>query len=110
MTRKHTADAVNHAMTRLPMIFGILDELGKAEIPFPGDDDISHGCQRAVTAMLVELARIEPAPPGRANKSEAIALGFLHSKDAARLIHTDQLERMQQFIERILGTPNQPPH
>lgn len=103
-TRKQSAEAVVRAMTRFPMIVGIYEELGKAEVPFPGDEDIRHGCERALTAMLVELARIEPAPPGKPTKLEETALGWLHAKSVERLINADQLQRIQQFVERILGT------
>lgn len=103
-TRKQTAEAINHAMTRFPLIVQILGELRQAGVPYPGDDDIQHGCERAMTAMLGELARIDPAPPGKAAKSEENAFALLLSKEAPLLINADQLQRMQQFIERILGT------
>lgn len=103
-TRKRTAEAINHAMTRFPFIVQILGELRQAEVPYAGDEDIRHGCERALTAILVELARIEPAPPGKAVKAEEAALGLIHSKAAGLLVNADQLQRMQQFIERILGT------
>lgn len=86
------------------MIVGIFEELGKAEVPFPGDEDIRHGCERALTAMLVELARIEPAPPGKPTKIEETALNWLQGKSVDRLVNADQLQRIQQFVERILGT------
>jgi len=103
-TRKQSAEAIVRVMTRFPMIVEIFEELGKAEIPYPGDDDIRHGCERALTAMLVELARIEPAPPGKPSKVEETALNWLHGKSVDHLINADQLQRIQQFIERILGT------
>ena len=106
-TRKQSAEAINHAMTRFPLIVEILGELDKAEIPFPGDGDVRHGCERALTAMLAELARIEPAPPGKPSKIEETALNWLQAKAAGRLINPDQLQRIQQFIERILGTHRQ---
>ena len=102
-TRKQSAEEVNRAMTRFPLIVGVLSELRKSDVPFPGDDDIRHGLQRAVTAIMVELARIEPAPAGKPTKSEATALGLLHDNRAEGLIDADQLERLGQFIERILG-------
>lgn len=106
-TRKHSAEAINRAMTRFPLIVEILGELGKAGIPFPGDEDIRHGCERALTAMLVELARIEPAPPGKNGRTEEIARNWLHAKEVERLINADQLQRIQQFIDRILGSHRQ---
>ena len=106
-TRKQSVEAINRAMTRFPMIVGIFEELGHAEVPYPGDDDIRHGCERALTAMLVELARIEPAPPGKSSKSEETATNWLQGKSVDHLINADQLQRIQQFIERILGAPLQ---
>lgn len=103
-TRKQSAEEVNRAMTRFPLIVGVLGELRSSGVPFPGDDDIRHGLQRAVTAIMVELARIEPAPAGKPTKAEATALGWLHESAAEGLIDADQLERIGQFIERILGS------
>lgn len=102
-TRKETAEAINRAMMRFPQIVEILGELDRASIPFPGDEDIRHGCERALTAILVELARIEPAPQGKPGKAEENALQCLRSKAAERLINADQLQRIDQLIERILG-------
>jgi hypothetical protein len=102
-TRKQSAEAILRAMTRFPMIVKVLGELEQAEVPCPGDEDIRHGCERALTAMLVELARIDPAPPGKRSESEAMALNWLQGKSVDRLINADQLQRIQQFIERILG-------
>lgn len=108
-TRKLTAEEINHALTRFPLVVQVLGELRKAEFPHAGDEDIRHGCERALTSMLVELARIEPAPPGKTSKAEESALGLFHSKAAALLVNTEQLQRIQQFIERILG-PQPNPH
>ena len=94
-------------MARFPQIVQILGELGQAQVPFPGDDDIRHGCERALTAMLVELARIEPAEPDKPTKAEETALHWLHSKKAVHRIDVDRLQRFEQFIERILGGPRQ---
>ena len=104
MTRKQSAEAVQRAMARFPLILDILTQLGKAEIPFPGDEDIRHGCERALTTMLAELARIEPASPGKPSKIEESTMQLLHSKVAARMINADQLQRIDQLVERILGT------
>jgi hypothetical protein len=87
------------------MIVEILGELGKARVPFAGDADIRHGCERALTAMLSELARIQPAPSGRASKAEELARSWPLCESAAVLIDPDQLQRIQQFVERILGNP-----
>lgn len=104
-TRKQVVEAINHAMARFPLILETLTELSKAPIPLPGDEDIRHGCERALTAMLVELARMKPAPPsGKPGMIEVTALHWIHSKAASHLINADQLQRIEQFIQRILGT------
>lgn len=104
LTRKQSAEAVHRAMTRFPMILEVLEQLGSAAVPFAGDEDIRHGCERALTSILVELARIEPAPAGKPSKIEDSALQLLHSKTAERLINADQLQRIDQLVERALGT------
>ena len=105
-SRKQSAEEINGAMTRFPLIVEILGELRKSAFPFPGDDDLLHGCERAVTSILVELARIEPAPPGKSSPPEETALNWLNTNSAEHLVNADQLQRMQQFIERILGSPS----
>jgi hypothetical protein len=102
-TRRQIAESINQALTRFPMILEILGELGKARIPFPGDDDIRHGCERALTTMLSELARIQPAPSGRVSKAEELARSWPLCESASVRIDPDQLQRIQQFIDRILG-------
>lgn len=103
-SRKQSAEEINRAMTRFPLIIEILGELRNSGFPFPGDEDLRRGCERAVTSMLVELARIEPAPPGKPSPPEETALNWLNESPADHLVNADQLQRMQQFIERILGT------
>ncbi len=102
-TRKHSADAINRAMARFPLIVEILGQLSEAQVPFPGDDDLHHGCDRTLTTMLAELARVEPAPPGKSSKAEENARGWLKGDKTVRLIDADKLERIQQFIDRVLG-------
>jgi len=82
-------------MARFPLILQILGELGQAPVPFPGDDDIRHGC---------ELARIKIAPAGKPSKAEETAQSWLSSPGSAQLIDADKLQRMQQFIDRILNS------
>ena len=101
--RKQSADAINRVMTRFPLLLEILGELAKAQVPHPGDDDIRLGCERTLTTLLVELAKIEPAPAGKSSKSEDIAHSWLKSKEAIRLVDVDKLQRMEQVIEGILG-------
>ena len=104
--RKHAAEEINRAMARFPQIVQILGELGQAQVPFPGDDDIRHGCERALTAMLSELARIEIAPAGKSSKAEEIAQSWLDSSVSGQFIDVDKLQRMQQVIDRILNSAN----
>jgi hypothetical protein len=102
--RKHSAEAINRAMARFPLILQVLGELGAAQVPCAGDDDLRHGCERTLTTMLAELAKIEPAPAGRTCKAVETAQGWLKGDKVVRLIDADKLQRIQQFIDRILGT------
>jgi hypothetical protein len=103
-TRKYAAEEVNRAMARFPLIINILSEISRAQFPFPGDDDIRHGCERALTAILSELARIHPAPAGKSCKAEELAQAWLQNPEASRLIDADKLQRMQQFIDCTLNS------
>ena len=107
-TRRQSAEAINHAMGRFPMIVEILGELDKATLPFPGDEDIRHGCMRALTAILSELSKIEPAPPGRSSKAEELARIWLDGEAVTQLVSADHLQRLQEFIDRILGSAGPP--
>lgn len=104
--RKQSAEEINRAMARFPLLVQILGELSQDQIPFPGDADIRHGCERALTSMLSELARIENAPPGRPSKAEDTAQGWLQNSGARGLIDADKLQRMQLFIDCILNPAN----
>ena len=104
-SRRQVAESINLVLGRFPMVVNILGELEKARIPNPGDEDIRHGCERALTSMLSALARIQPAPAGRVSKAEELARNWLHVSSADSLIDPDQLQRIQQFIDRILGPP-----
>ena len=102
-TRKQSAEEINRAMSRFTLIVQILGELRHTQVPFPGDNDIRHGCERALTSMLSELARIETAPAGKSSKAEEAAQSWLHSPEARQLIDADILQRMQIFIDFILS-------
>ena len=91
-------------MIRFPLILQILRELSESEIPAPGDGDIRHGCERALTAILVEIARLDPAAPGKTSPAEAIAQNWLNSADATELIDGDVLQRIEQFIDCVLNS------
>jgi len=102
-TRKQTAEAINRALARFPLLLDVLDELSKQDYPSAGDQELRHGCERAFTAMLSRLAMIEPAPAGQSSKAEKIAESWLQGDRATRLIDASKLERMQQFIDRLLA-------
>lgn len=104
ISRHEAAKRINLAMTRFPLILKILRELNESEVPAPGDGDIRHGCQRALTAILVEIARLDDAAPGKPSPAELIARNWLNSADAAELIDGDMLQRMQQFIDCALNS------
>jgi hypothetical protein len=103
-SRKLAAEEINRAMSRFPLIVRILGELDQSPIPLPGDDDIRHGCERALTGMLSELARIEPVEPGKSSKAEDTAQAWLQTSSAHKLVDVDILQRMQQFIDCILNS------
>ncbi len=103
--RKHSAEEINRAMARFPLLIRILAELNQDQIPLPGDADIRHGCERALTAMLSELSRIESAPSGKSSKAEEAAHNWLQNPDTSKLIDADKLVRIQLFIDRILKSP-----
>ncbi len=90
---------IEEAITRFPLIVRTLADLEDTAVPYPGDADIRHGCERALTSMLSELARInreDGASPGGDS-----ALEWLHGPAARRLVDADKLERMEQLIDAI---------
>lgn len=101
-SRQEAAEKINLAMTRFPLILEILRDLGDSEAPAPGDADIRHGCERALTAILVAIARLDPVPPGKASQAEAVAQSWLRSADATELVDGDVLQRIEQFIDCVL--------
>lgn len=107
LSRKQSSEEVNRALARFPLILSILGELGDTRLPFPGDDDLRHGCERALTSMLSELARIPPAPAGKPAKAEETAQSWLQDPASRQWIDADKLERMQQFIDAILNPSSQ---
>ncbi len=103
-SRKPAIEAINRAMARFPLIVRTLGELRGTDIPLPGDDDLGHGCRRALTAILGELSRIPVAPVGKPCKAEETARNWLHTAATRELIDADQLQRIQMFIDNILST------
>ncbi len=102
-TGNHAVEEINRAMARFPFLVQILRELDQAQVPCPGDDDIRHGCERALTAMLCELARIDPAPADMPSAAEKTAQAWLDLPGVHGLVDADKLERMQLFIDCILN-------
>lgn len=101
-TRKQSVEEINRAMARFPLLVRIIEELNRAQIPYPGDDDIRHGCERGLTTILSELARIANAPAGKSSKAEETAQSWLEIPEVRSLIDADKLERLQQLIDCIL--------
>lgn len=104
ISRQEAAEKINLAMARFPLILKILRELGESEIPSAGDADIRHGCERALTAILVEIARLDCAAPGKFSPTETIAQSLLNSPDAREFVDGDVLQRIEQFIDCVLNT------
>lgn len=107
--RSDAVEKINHAMARFPLVLRILGELAESRCPLPGDDDIRHGCERALTRILSDLARIPPALLGEDVPDEATITGWLPHEGAHHLIDADRLERIQQLIDSIL-TPRATSH
>ncbi len=101
--RLEASEKINHVMARFPLVLRILGELADSRCPLPGDDDIRHGCERALTRILSDLARIGPAGPGDPVPAEETITAWIRNEDAGRLIDADRLERVQQLIDSILS-------
>jgi hypothetical protein len=104
ISRQEAAEKINLAMVRFPLILRTLRELSESEVPSPGDGDIRHGCERALTAILVAIARLDYAAPGKVLPAEAIARNWLNSAEATEFIDGDILQRIEQFIDCVLNT------
>ena len=97
------ADAVAQitlALSRFSLMVDILEKLSFSDVPLPGDADIRHGCERALTSMLSELAHIERVEDGEAEV--LMMTPEWNTSLARRLIDADRLERVQQFIDSIM--------
>jgi hypothetical protein len=104
ISRQEAAEKINLAMTRFPLILKILRELSESEVPASGDGDIRHGCERALTAILVEIARLDYAAPGRPSPAELTARNWLNSADATEFIDSEVLQRIELFIDCVLNS------
>jgi hypothetical protein len=91
-------------MVRFPLIVKILGEIANSPFPVPGDSDIRHGCDRALTSMMSELARMVPDLSGNSGSNGETALEWLNGPEAQRLIDADKLERIEQLIESLVGS------
>jgi hypothetical protein len=100
-SREDAAQGIVQVTRRLPLIVRILEELHGTAIPCPGDDDIRHGCDRALTTMLSELAKMQSAPDGKPSLNEQKVRTLLGKHAAHGLVDADKLQRMQIFIDRI---------
>lgn len=100
-SREDAAQGIVQVTRRLPLIVKILEELHASPFPCAGDDDIRHGCDRALTAMLSELAKMQPAPDGKPSQNEQKVRTLLGKHAANGLVDADKLQRMQIFIDRI---------
>ncbi len=103
VAREAAVETVCGILERFEWIVEILGRLNREATPSPGDEDLRHGCQRALTSMLAALSRIRPAPPGKACKAEKSIRRVLNTKGADQCVDRDQFERLEQLVNRILG-------
>lgn len=103
---EEAARAINRAMERFPLILENLEELLKSPVPAPGDGEIRHGCERAITAILAALAKIDPptamASAATAGDEEQIARAWLLGELPGRLVDPARFARLNAFIDRLL--------
>lgn len=105
ISRQQAVDAIDRTLARFCLVLRVLDELRRQTIPSPGDAEIHHGCERALTGMLAELSRIGAAPASSPLEREQVIRTRLNDSKTRALVDADKLERMHQFIDRILGSP-----
>ncbi len=105
--RAESAEAINDAMALFPLIAQMLRQLSEIHLPHPGNEDLRHGCERALTRILSELARIETAPLGVLSEAETKARNWLADDREHEFVDADILQRIQIFIDFIL-TPHAP--
>lgn len=105
VSRQQAVDAIDRTLARFCLVLRVLDELRREAVPSPGDAEILHGCERALTGMLAALARIGAAPDTSPLEREQAIRTSLNDSKTRALVDADKLERMQQFIDAILGSP-----
>lgn len=103
---EEVAREINRAMERFPLILENLEELSKSLLPAPGDAEIRHGCERAITAILAALAKIDPPiampSPMPEGFEEQIARAWLLGELPGRLVDPARFARLSDFIDRLL--------
>ena len=105
VSRQQAVDAIDRTLARFCLVLRVLDELRREAIPSTGDAEIRHGCERALTGMLAELARIGAAPAASPLEREQVIRNCLNDSKTRALVDADKQERMHQFIDAILGSP-----
>jgi len=102
--REWVATRINQALNRFELILSILEELSALDMPAAGDADLRHGCERALTSMLAEVASIEPTEPssGPPGPEERIAKAWLENRESCQLIDQERLEYLWLFIDGLL--------
>lgn len=101
-TRADYAMDVSRVVARIPLLSEILRMLAIDPSPHAGDDDIRHGCERAMNSILAELSRITIAPPGNPSPSEEAVRRLLDNERNESPIDPETLGRVLQSVERIL--------
>ena len=100
-TRKHAAQRINTAMSRIPLLIEILDELDGGVSP--GDEDIRRGVHSAFASIFQCLEGIRTAPlVNPETEAEEVASEWLIGEQANRLIPSEILVGLSQEISRIL--------
>ncbi len=98
--RQDAVEALNRVLFRLPMVAGILRKINESALPSPGDDELRRGCERAITSILAELARLNPA--GHACDGLKTSDQWLDEK-LRNTLDVVTVERIEQLIARILA-------
>lgn len=103
-TRPDYAMDVSRVVARIPFLSEILRTLAIDSAPRAGDDDIRHGCERAMNSILAELSKITIAPPGNPSPFEDAVRRLLENERNGSPINPETLGRILQSVERILGS------
>ena len=98
--RRDAGEAVSRILHRLPLVADVLQRINEAALPSAGDDELRRGCERAITSILAELARLDPA--GHTHDDTISADQWLDKKlrDSLDVV---TVERIEQLIARVLA-------